>query len=186
MRKRRGSLVGSLLAAVAVAAVGLSLACSQNTLAALVTTMGNACSAAAGLSGNPALGKTIQADTATASQQVLAWKSGSTTQNVEQALNDLEADLSEIPESSQVAPFIDLGIATIDGILTDIGAPTRPAATTAELGAAHLVNVRASATGKRPVRHPKHAGKLPKRAAEFVKEWNKLVEANPKLAALRR
>lgn len=181
----------SLSIACVVLAIAFTTGCSQNTIAALVATLGSACSTAAGAAGDAALSQAILADTSTASAQALAWKSGTPTQNVEQALGDLEADLSKIPETAAVAPFIDLGIATIDGILTDITGQA-PAAATAELGA-HLRNVsasvakpvRAGTTGNASLpaggaRHPKYSGNLPKKAADFVTEWNKLVAANPK------
>ena len=166
----------SLLVAAAVLAIAFTTACSQNAVAALVTTLGNACSAAAGLGGDATLSQAILADTATASEQVLAWKTGTSTQNVQEALGILEADLSRVPETATVAPFIDLGVATIDGILSDITGQA-PATTTAGLSL-HLLNVSASAA--QPVRHPKYSGRLPKKASDFVTEWNKVVAANPK------
>ena len=188
---------------VAVAAMGaaMSVACSQNTVAALVETLGNACSAAAGLAGDATAAKQIVADTATASQQVLAWKSGTPTQDVEQALGDLEADLSAIPETSKVAPFIDLGIATIDGILVDItgqapvanGSLSPTSAKGWQMwGSRPLLNgTQGSAGGRvvlvggrRGVRHPKFAGKLPKRAGEFNSTWNALADKDASFKTL--
>jgi hypothetical protein len=160
--------------AVAVLAVMLATACSQNTIAALVTTLGNACSGAAALAGNAQLSRTILADSAKASQQVLAWKSGSAAENVVQVLHDLQADLSEIPETASVAPFIDLGIATIDGILTDITGQV-PAATQSMRWAS-----------VRSVRHPRYSGEPPRTAKAFNAAWDKLVNEHPQFAGLRR
>jgi hypothetical protein len=159
--------------ATMIVAVMVTVACSQNTLAALVTTLGTACSAAAGLAGDAAMAQTILADTAKASQQVLNWKSGTPTQDVEQALAIVEADLSAIPETAAVAPFIDLGIATIDGILTDITGQAPPQTASVKPGMA-----------PRAIRHPRYSGKLPKSGTEFATAWNKLVDGNPQCAGL--
>ena len=110
--------------------LGLNACTSQTTLSALVTTLGNASAAIATLEGNAALGKQLQADTSVAAAAILAWKSGSAATEVIQALNIVQADLNLIPYIAPYSALIDIGIATVDEIITIVtgASPTPPPA----------------------------------------------------------
>ena len=80
--------------AAAVLCAGLAGCPSQSTTSVLVTALGNAAASVAAIENNPTLAAKIQADTAAASAQVLAWKAGTPSQNAVQALELVETDLS--------------------------------------------------------------------------------------------
>jgi len=145
---------------------------SQSTIAALVSTLGTATASIAALEGNTALAAKVKADTADAAAAVLAWKSGTPSQMVIEALNIVADDLNLIPYVTPYVALIDIGIATIESIIT-IVASKSPAPASA-------VNAK-RATVRRQV---KLAVKTPKTRNQFVKLWNEAAAANPKLAPL--
>jgi hypothetical protein len=155
----------AVLASLALALV--VTACNQNTLATLVTTLGNASASIAALEGNTALAATLKADTAAATTAVLNWKSGTPTQNVIQALNLVEADLNLIPSISQYAALVDLAIGTVESIIEIV----QPGASSID-----SVNTRPGVT------HRVYLANAPKNAAQFKAAWQAKIDANPALA----
>ena len=157
--KRIIAVTGALLLCAVLAA------CSQSSVAALVTMLG-----IAALEGNTPLAAMLQADTAAASSAVLNWKSGSPTQNVIQALNLVEADLNLIPGSSKYAPLVVLAIGTVESIMEIIhpgsSSPTG-------------INSRKGVTHRVYLAHP------PKTEAQFKKEWNALAVGQLSNAAIK-
>ena len=159
-----------LTALAALAAVFATTGCtSQTTIAALVTTLGNASASIAAIENNPTLANQLKADTAAASQAVLNWKKGTPAQNVVQALNIVQNDLSLITGTCntgipgpvcQYVPLIDLAIATTTSIIQIVNPATAvPAATKGRLGAFNA----------------------PKDSVQFKKQWNKICSGNPNL-----
>lgn len=150
---------------IAVIALGLVLcltltSCtSQTTIAALVTTLGNASAGIASLEGNSTLATALKTDTAAASAAVLNWTKGSASTEVIEALNVVEADLNLIPYVAPYSALIDIGIATVEEIIAII----QPAAPSAP----HTI-----------ILHNPYTGKVPKDADHFKAVWNAAIAAD--------
>ena len=159
-----------LIAVFAAAALAIGLAgCpanTQNTIAALVTALGNAAASIAALENNPTLSATLKTDTTAASTAVLNWKQGTPTQNVVAALNLVEADLNLFPGTSQYAPLVDLAIGTVESILEIV----QPGAS-----AIDSVHPRAGVTHRVSLANP------PKTAAGFKAEWNAMATSEAQI-----
>jgi hypothetical protein len=144
--------------------------CNQSTVAALVTTFGNASASVAAMQGNAVLATKIRVDTAAASNAVLTWKSGSNAEMAIQAIHIVENDLNLIcdsipaPQCQTYEPLILLALSTADSIIAIIQANS-PASQTLAAG----------------VERKQIDPTAPKNADEFKKRWNSLVTANPQL-----
>jgi hypothetical protein len=154
---RKGVIqIGVLLlcAAVTISQIGCT---SQQTIAELTATLGNAAASLASIENNPTLAAKLKADTATAVTQIQNWKSGTPTAEVIEALNLVEDDLNLIPGTSQYTPLVDLAIGTVESIISLL--PQAPASATAS-----AINARVS---RRVV---VKTGIKDKKA--FIKAWN--------------
>ena len=148
-----------------------TVACvTQSVLATLITTLGNASASIAALEGNATLATTLKADTAAASSAVLNWQKGSASTMVIEALNIVEADLNLIPYVAPYSALIDIGIATVDEIITIVTKAAPPAAS--------------SMKSITPGRHVKLTGKVPHNRKHFVSTWNTVAASDPKLTTL--
>ena len=157
------------LMAVLVLMCGMMTACLTNTaLSGLVTVLGNATASIAAIEGNTVLATQIKTDTAAASAAVLAWKSGTPSQEAIEALNIVEDDLNLIPMSGAYVALVDLGIGTIESILAMLPAST----TTVSVERAH----------KRRSVTPVHVTKWGDSSREFKDRWNKIVATDATLA----
>lgn len=139
---------------------------NQQTLADLVNTLGAAATQLAAYEGNPSLAAKLQADVAAASSAVLAWKKGTASQMVIEALNLVEDDLNLFPIAGPYVPLIDLAIGTVEAILSEF-----PGAAAA-----------ATASGK-PRRQVSLSYKAPKTSKAFAQKWNSIAPANVQLPA---
>jgi hypothetical protein len=144
--------------------------CNSNTVADLVITLGNAASSVAALEGNSSLSTKLTADVATAATDIKNWKTGSPTQEVVEALNLVQADLSLFPQTDQYAPLIALSISTVESILEIVV----PNPTTA------FPHTNADSVARAKVSAP-----APKTARDFKNRWNAIVAANPNLNAAK-
>ena len=139
----------------------------QNTLAALVTTLGNSAASIASLEGNSTLATKLQADTAAASSAIANWKSGSPAQTAIEAIQLVEDDLDLFPIGGQYEPLIVLALGTATSII-------------------QLLNP--NAVGARPQtasgRHVQLA-QAPKTSAQYKAQWNAIADSNSSLAAAR-
>lgn len=156
-----------LQSALSLSAVSLvtfpELGCTINTqeLANLAQTLGNASVNVANLEGNPALAAKLTAATSTAVTSIVNWKSGTATNDVIQAIGILEETLSLFPVIGPYVPLIDLALGTIQTILSLIPPPT----VTQVVAARNIRTV--------------HLAHAPKKTADFKKQWNAIVVANP-------
>lgn len=145
-------------------------ACNQNTVAALVTTLGNASASIADIEGNTALAARLQTDTQAAAAAVLAWKQGTPAQNVVQALGIVQADLNLICSNgvpcTNYEPLITLSLGTITSIIEIVNPGAAPTMTANVAGTRRTV----------------HLTNPPKTAKDFSKQWNAICNANPALA----
>lgn len=143
---------------------------SQQTIADLINTLGSAAAQLATYENNPTLAAKLQTDVAAAANAVLNWKKGTPSQLVVEALNLVEDDLNLFPLAGPYVPLIDLAIATVEGILSELG----------------LTPAAASADAAQPVhRHRKIivAYKAPKNAKAFAAKWNALAPDAVKVTA---
>lgn len=164
-----------MMAALAAGCFALNGCTSQTTIAALVTTLGNASASIAAIENNPALANQLKADTAAASAAVLNWKQGTPAQNVVQALNIVQNDLALITGTCQATgasaspvcqyvPLIDLAIATTTSIIQIVNPGAVPVSANAKM---------------------KMGWKAPKDENQFKKQWNVIVAGNPALANVK-
>lgn len=168
--KLQQKLQGVALALLMLIGAMPQTGCNQNTVAALVTTLGNASASIASLEGNPTLAATLQKDTAAASAAVLNWKQGAPAQDVVQALQLVQADLSLFPATSQYAPLVNLAIGTVVSIIEIVNPNAAPTMT-------------ANAAGTMRVRTVKLASP-PRNSKQFAAQWNasaKLIPGAPML-----
>lgn len=153
---------------VSMMTIGNTGCTNQTTIAALVTTLGNASAAVASLEGNPTLAAKLQADTQAASTSILNWKTGTPSQNAVEAIGIVEDDLNLIcdsvpaPQCVAYEPLIVLALSTAQSIIAILN----PAASTAQ---AHI----AGRVSTVPV-----VG-APKTSSDFKKQWNNAVKENP-------
>lgn len=153
----------ALIAVLLVVTLPLAGCPQQSTLAALVTTLGNAAASIASFEGNTALAQKLKIDVAAASQAVLNWKSGTPPQMAIEALTLVEDDLNLFPVASVYTPLIDLAIGTTISIIELLN----PANPTPAVGA----------TNRRAV----HLASPPKSAKQFKAQWNAIVKQHPEL-----
>ena len=140
-----------------------AVACNQNTIAALVSTLGNASAAVAKLEGNTALAEVLTTDTAAAVSAINNWKSGGgSAQIAMQALNIVLGDLNLFPGTSQYAPLIALAVTTAEALIAILAPPAQ-----------------ASAKAQALQRY----GNAPQNAAQFRARWNAICASNNALAA---
>jgi len=126
----------------------------QSTLAALVTTLGNAAASVASVEGNATLATKLQTDTAAASTAVLNWKSGTPATEAIEAINIVEDDLQLFPLTGPYVPLIDLALGTAESIIEILN----PTATTPSTAHAQRRVVKLTFT--------------PKNKKDFEKQWN--------------
>lgn len=184
MKILRSTLAALLCAALAFSTTGCT---SQQTAADMITTVGTAVASLEAIEGNTSAVAQIQADFAAASSAVANWKTGTPTQQVAEALALVESDLNLLPVSSQDQALIDLAIGTVDELLTEFPATTTtttPAVTTVSFRYASFGDSIAYGSGTAQVKHRTvHLAKTPKSKKDFVKQWNAVLKANPKLKA---
>jgi len=135
---------------------------SQQTIADLINTLGAAGAQLATYENNPTLAAKLRTDVAAAAAAVLAWKKGTASQMVVEALNLVEDDLALFPVVGQYAPLIDLAIGTVEDILAQLG----------------LTAAAVRATPKRAV----HLAKAPKTSKQFAAQWNALAPDGVKIS----
>jgi hypothetical protein len=166
---RRTKAVSTILCLTICIAVCLTAGCNQNTIAALVSTLGSSTAAVASFEGHSDLAAKIRTDAEQAKADVLAWKPGTDSEMVVEAIHLLENDLNlvcaSIPgqvgqDCNAYQPLIVLALATADSIIS-IVKPTAKA------------QARASFTV------------APKSAKEYKVQWNSIVDRNPALAGVR-
>lgn len=147
-----------------------TVACvTQSVLATLITTLGNASASIAALEGSATLATTLKADTAAASSAVLNWQKGSSAVMVIEALGIVEADLNLIPYVAPYSALIDIGIATVDEIITIVTGAAPPVPAIKRVTVMH---------------HVKLTGKTPHNRKHFVSMWNSVAASDPKLTTL--
>lgn len=147
-----------LSAFAALLSVSLTIACSQDTIAQLVSTLGNASASVAKLEGDTVLADKLTTDTAAAVTAIQNWKSGGTPAQIAiQALNIVLADLNLFPGTSQYAPLIALAVTTAESIIAILSPPA--SAARAKLNA-----------------------NAPQNAAAFRSRWNQIALSNNAMA----
>ncbi|MDE3106398.1 MAG: hypothetical protein KGK08_14605 [Acidobacteriota bacterium] len=158
----------AMVAALVVLLVAMPLqgCVSQGQIAALTQTLGTSSANIATIEGNTQLAAQLLADTNAAVMAIDNWKTGTTTQNIVEALGIVQQDLNLIPATSQYTPLIDVAIATVQSILVLL--PASSASTTPTI--AHPTRVVS-------LGHP-----APKTAGEFRKQWNAVCAKNAALA----
>jgi hypothetical protein len=161
------SLFHSLISVAAIAALCIfSTGCNdQQTIASLLQAAGAAVSSVATIENDPALASKLTTDFSAASQAVLAWKAGTPAQDVVEALDLVEQDLSLFPVNSQEVVLIDLAIGTVEAIIVAI---EPSAANSAAIVARSALSV--------------HLATPPKNAKAFKAQWQALINANPALS----
>jgi hypothetical protein len=152
----------ALMAVLAVGTLPLAGCPQQTTIAALVLTLGNAAASVAAIEGNDALSQKLQADTAKAETQILAWKPGTNGQMAVEALQLVQDDLALFPQVGPYAPLIQLAIGTTISIIEIID----PGAVPTALSKPHAV----------------HLAKPPRNKGQFRKAWNDYVNSHPESA----
>lgn len=155
-----GLILGLVTSSLVLTTTGCA---SQQTLAALVSTVGTSVATLEAIEGaSPQLIQKVQQDTAIATQDVLNWKQGSPTQDIINALNLVQDDISVLPVPPQDAALVSLAIGTIDQILTivQVSSGTTPVTTAKNI-------------------HFKLKHQI-KNSKEFKKEWNSILATNPK------
>ncbi len=162
-------MIRSITAAVLTAVLMISsIGCGQDTIATLTATLGNAAAQVAIIQGNTALAAQLTADTNAAVAAVKNWKKGTPAENAIQALGIVESDLNLImsqlpPQAQGYTALISLAIITTESILALLPKGNAPP-TESDVVAARAVYSRNVA---------------PKNAAEFKRQWNDIVAANP-------
>lgn len=152
---------GVLIALVLLAALPVLTGCpSQSQIAALTQVLGNDSAQIAAIEGNPTLAAQLKADTAAAVLAVNNWQKGTNSQMAIEAMNIVISDLNLIPQTGPYAQLIVLAIGTAQSIIALMQPPAPVPATLAKL---------------------KLKGPVPTTAAEFQKQWNAILAANPQL-----
>jgi len=151
LQSKLGAIALSLLLLVGI--LPMQGCTNQTTVAALVTTLGNAASAIAALEGNSTLATKLKADTAAASTAVLNWKNGTPAQSVVEALTIVEDDLNLIPIGSRYTPLVTLALGTVISIIQILNPGSTPVA---------------AARGRRTV----ILAHAPKDSKQFKAQWN--------------
>jgi hypothetical protein len=154
-----------LWAAVLPVAVTTTGCVPQNTLAALVTTLGNSAASIASLEGNSALATKLQADTAAAASAVANWKSGTPAQIAIEAIQLVEDDLNLFPIGGQYEPLIVLALGTALSIIQLLN----PNAVSAHLEPQN---------GRRV-----QLAQAPKTAKAYAQQWNAIRSSNSSMSA---
>jgi len=151
--------VKKIIASITAFVLALTLtACpSQNTLAALVTVVGNAAASVASIEGNSPLSQKLSTDTAALSKAVAQWKPGTNAQMAIEAAQLVEDDLNLFPQVSPYAPLISLALSTVISIIQILNPSPSPQIT-------HTVS------------------SAPKTAAEFKARWNTIALSNAQTA----
>jgi hypothetical protein len=173
----------SLVAAPLCAALIFSTSgCThQTTTAELIGIVGTSVAALETIEGNTTAATKLSTDFAAAESAVMNWKSGTPTQNVAEALQLIESDLSLLPVTSEDTALIDLAIGTVDQILAIFGTPATPVTTALINGVpAHIVYAgygQTVTTQHRPVPAVHFKNKK-----QFKSAWNKILANHPKLA----
>lgn len=137
----------------------------QNTLAALTSTFGNAAAGVAAAEGNSALAQKITSDTALAVTAIQNWKAGTVAQNVVQAIQLVEEDISAFPIGGQYEPLVILALSTAASII-------------------ELLNPNVSTRVMIRKDHSRHLqlADAPKTAKDFKARWNKIRNSNSSLS----
>lgn len=167
----KNRIVAGVLAVACVTGMTFSMTgcASQTTIADLVAIVGTTIASLETVEGNTTAVTKIQADTAAATAQVLAWKTGTPTTEVIEALNLVEDDLNVLPISTEDQQFVDLAIGTINEVLALLPANT----TTATV--AHDT-----------IQHRKVSlAKTPKDVKTYKKIWNGLAAKTTKFAGTK-
>ena len=146
---------------------------SSATISDLVGTLGSTAESIATIQGNTALAAKLQTDVAAAQTAILSWKSGSPATEVIELLNIVSDDLALFPVTSTEAAYIQLGIATIDGILALLPQSATPAV--AHSARAHYILVDTK-TGK-TLAAPKSAKQFNKIKSEITAGTVKISKA---------
>jgi hypothetical protein len=183
----RSSLLGCTCATLMLSVVALPLVapltgCTgsdvQKTVSQLTQTLGDSVAQVASLEGNATLSATLLKDTNAAIIAINGWKNGSAVDDVIEGLGILSDDLSLIPGTSQYAPLIDLAIGTVQSLLTLIPAKVTVGDVTKATLTRHAGNPRITLA----LQHRAEKGATPPQSrAQYVKQWNGIVEAHPEL-----
>lgn len=153
-----------LLVTGAVAVSGAELlfteGCStQNTLAGLATTLGNAAASLATDLGNTTLATEILTSAAKVSATIAAWTPGTSAALISEAITLLQNNLNLIPAITPYVGLVDIALSAIQSIIAFV--TSKSPALAAMLKAPHTVRVLT------------YTGKAPKDALSFKAVWNK-------------
>ena len=165
-------IIGGAVAAVAGADLLMLTGCpQQDTLSALVATLGDAVSRLAAAQGLPAdIVALIKQYSADASAKIASWVKGTPSQMIIEALGILEDEINKLPFQLPYANLIDLAIIAVDSVIQFV-TKNSP------------VNLQAY-RAKVPHRTSAYAGKAPQNPQEFRTAWNNIVATDPKLQPL--
>lgn len=145
---------------------------TQQTAAQIIAVVGTSVASLETLEGADAtLVAKIQADTATASQQVLNWKAGTPSADVIATLNLVEDDLNLFPISPTDQALVNLAIGTVEEIIILINPAPVAAPNALSINAAHRRSVPA-VTGV-------------KSKGDYKVRWNAIISDNAKLSAAK-
>lgn len=154
--KVRSNIATPLIAVLVITALLSVPACSKDTIAALVNTLGNAAASVAALEGNSVLADALTRDTAAAVRAINGWEKGSPAQEAIQALNLVVADLNLFPQTAPYQPLIVLAVTTAEAIIAILSP---------------------SSNRERRMAEAKFSD-APKNAAQFRSRWNAIALSN--------
>lgn len=145
---------------------GLTACMGQSTIAALVTTLGNAGASVAKAIGDAALAESITTATTAAVAAVNNWKSGTGAASIAvEALNTLLANLNLIPVNPLYSTLIALAITTATSLINILSA--------------------GSNTAMKAAYHAAVSAGVPQDASHFKAQWNGICAGNMQLASVR-
>lgn len=179
----RSASLGSLIAVLCLTLTVLPLAgCSeQQTTANIVTDLGDAVAAVLTIEGNNTSATQLLQDTQAASAQILAWTTGTPTQNVEEVIALVVKDISllPIPVSPTDQALIQIAASLANQLLSQFGAaaPVTPAGTVG----AHFMTA-SKPSGKLL---PLSNAQLKRMHKDFKARWNAVVLHDPSRAKAR-
>jgi hypothetical protein len=161
------NLFSKVVAIVLSAVMAMSLVgCTSNEqqqISQLLTIVGNSVGGLLPIIGinNPTLAAKLQSDFGAASTAVLNWKPGTTSQDVQQALNLVITDINLIPTSTETQSLVLLAITTVQSILALL-----------PQGAKDTVSVKEIQKSSKTITSAK----------EYKKRWNAIVYVHPTLS----
>jgi hypothetical protein len=163
MKTRLISIIIACALWIAVLPVAtVTTGCNQNTVAALVNTLGTSAASIASLEGDTALSTKLQTDTAAAVSAVTNWKTGTPAQTAIEAITLVEDDLNLFPLNTSYEPLIVLALGTAASIIAILN----PGAVSARISQRRSVSL----------------SNPPKTSKQYKAQWNAICAQNPALA----